>query len=94
MKVTVSVKGKTHSATRPFPKADHVVLTIPCPFCGVEPMKARGVGGMVKSHDSYRSDAITTCCGKPLDWIKATFDTIFGLEEDERVLNGPWRVYR
>ena len=93
--ITVSVGGKVHAATRSTPDADHVVVDMPCPHCKVMPLKVRGRGSPARGHDFYKNtDAITLCCGKSVDWIRAKLDTIFGLEEDERVLNGPWKVYR
>jgi len=94
MKITIGVEGKTYQATRP-EQSGHVEAAMKCLFCGAEPLRAKGVGSnIVKGRDYYLNDnAVTLCCNKPIDFIKSEFDTIFGLEEDEQVLNGPWRVY-
>jgi len=94
--ITVSVQGKTHPAIRPEPRSEHVEVAVKCPFCGALPLCVKGEGSnIVRGRDSYQNfSAVTLCCKKPVDWIKSQMDTIFGLEEDERVLNGPWKVYR
>ncbi len=40
------------------------------------------------------SDAGCVACGKTIGKLVVEYDTIFGAEEDERVLNGRPRVYR
>ena len=93
MKITVSVGGTKRAATRPFEGADHVVATGACPHCSIEPFKVRGSGISRNDHDSYYADAECVACGKFVGTIRAKMDTLFGIEEDERVLNGPYKVY-
>jgi len=64
-----------------------------CPGCDAEPF-------YVKTHPSQRHDDRTwkagaRCCecGDAVGWIYWAADTIFGTEEDERVLRGRTRVY-
>jgi hypothetical protein len=93
MKITVSVGGAKRAATRPFETADHVMVAGVCPLCGIEPFKVRGTGVSRNDHDSYYADAECVACSKFVGTIRAKFDTIFGIEEDERVLNGLYEVY-
>jgi hypothetical protein len=94
MEITVSVEGKVHAANRPNPESNFVVVDIPCPHCKSAPLEVRGRGKPERGHDFYKNtDTITLCCGEAVDWIRVKLDTLFGLEEDERVLRGPWRVY-
>jgi len=82
----------------PHPGADHVSvlgLGYACPRCGQAPVKAQG-GRMRRSADdrAYEADAYCAACKRPLGAIlRAEIDTLFGLEEDERVLGGMARVY-
>lgn len=66
-----------------------------CPGCGASPFLVRG-GNLrrdVGSHDRYQADGHSVCCGDPVGYLYAEVDTIFGAEEDERVLHGRARVY-
>jgi hypothetical protein len=77
------------------PTGAHVECkTEACPHCGEKPMKVQGTGKHIESHDTYAAGAICLCCGKSVGTLRARMDTIFGLEEDERVLvHGRARVY-
>ncbi|MDO8631119.1 MAG: hypothetical protein Q7R41_11565 [Phycisphaerales bacterium] len=94
MKITLTdTDGRKLVAAPPFEGADHVVVEHgKCPACGCAPLKARGQG-QTHDHDTYRADAICLECGKPCGVIHVKVSTIFGIEEDERVLNGRCRVY-
>ncbi len=48
---------------------------------------------MVKTYDTYESDGGCICCATVLGKLVVTVSTIFGIEEDERVLSGRCRVY-
>lgn len=90
MKVTVHVDGRERAAK---PQGDHVRIECPCPHCKASPLLARGTGIRSHDHDTYYADAVALCCGKPIGRMSTTVSTIFGIEEDERVLNGRARVY-
>jgi hypothetical protein len=64
-----------------------------CPGCGATPLVVQGHGRHRYTRDTFRVDGTALCCGDPVGHIYATMDTIFGLEEDEAVLNGRARVY-
>lgn len=94
MKVTL------HTATGPLPiratpGLAFAFVDIACPSCAAPaPMKIKGIGRRIHSHDTYAADARTLCCGASVGEIRAQVETLFGLEEDEAVLrHGRGRVY-
>ena len=64
-----------------------------CPGCGVTPFLIKGTG--IHKHDERTMRAGSHCvaCDDPVGYVYARVDTIFGLEEDRRVLAGRCRVY-
>lgn len=62
----------------------------PC-ACGCK--MVAGTGREIEGRDTYRAQGLCVQCRAPRGIIRAQVETIFGLEEDERVLAGPWRVY-
>jgi hypothetical protein len=94
MRIRLHLSGEAQRKCRlPFQGADHVVTDGKCPACGAHPFGVRGLGKRITSHDTYAADAVGTCCGKPVGELRVTLSTLFGLDEDERVLSGPWKVY-
>jgi hypothetical protein len=89
MKITVD----GHKATLPFEGADHVVVDGACPKCKGTPFTAKGQHITHHDHDTYYAHAICCKCGAPVGQMKTVVSTIFGIEEDERVLFGRCRVY-
>ena len=87
--------GVEHAAAPPFDGADHAIIydLDDCPLCHCKTLKVRGLGIRERGHDTYTADAQTICCGKPIGKLVVTVDTLFGIEEDERVLHGRCRVY-
>lgn len=58
----------------------------PNPECGAEPFYVKGSNRQAMNDDrTYRADGHCAKCGDPVGYIFAKTDTIFGLEEDERV---------
>lgn len=90
MKITVTCDGEILAATLPFRNCDHVVVGIAC-SCGS--VNVRGSGIREKTHDTYIADAVCCGCGKQRGAIRAKVSTIFGIEEDERMLSSVARVY-
>ena len=88
-------EGKVQELKLPFPEADAAVVQppAPCPHCGAEEMKVQGTGKHIESQDTYASNAITTCCSKHVGTIRAKVNTLFGIEEDERVFSMGVRIY-
>ena len=56
-------------------------------------MQVQGNGESVESRDTYRADAHCLACGETIGVLRVKMSTIFGIEEDKRVLNGRCRVY-
>jgi hypothetical protein len=91
MKVTLVYKSRTYKVT---PNGERARLAAQCPLCGAEPCDVVGTGMTIGSDDRhYRASAVALCCDRPLGELRAYPDTLFGLEEDERVLHGRPRVY-
>lgn len=93
MKVTVTIGGKRYKAKLPYPHAKYVVVDVACPECANNPLEAQGVGNQERGHDTIKSNCACTTCNKVIGTICVQVDTIFGLAEDDKVLNGRWRVY-
>jgi hypothetical protein len=70
-------------------------VDIACPHCGAPPpLRVQGTGRRIEGHDVYSADVFAACCSKPIGVVRAQMDTLFGLDEDERVLHhGRCRVY-
>lgn len=67
-----------------------------CPHCNTENVRVKGTGQSIDPNsprDTYRADAVCDSCGEPVGVLRVKMDTLFGIEEDERVLNGRARVY-
>jgi len=60
--------------------------------CGGEYLTVRG-GDPTVDYDTYTSKAVCAVCGEHLGTLKVKVSTLFGIEEDQRVLNGRARVY-
>jgi hypothetical protein len=86
--------GPTRKAKLPHAEAAYCVVEGACPHCKAEPFNAAGVrGSMVRGHDTYTSDAGCVGCKVVTGKLVVTVSTIFGIEEDERVLAGRCRIY-
>ena len=94
MKVYLEIEGVRHAASLPYNGADCVEVDVRCPVCMQEgPIRVVGDGIADRTHDEYRAHARHRGCGKHVGRLIAHVSTIFGIEEDERVLNGRPRVY-
>lgn len=87
--------GAEHEAAAPPDKGAPVVsIDAACPGCGARsPIEVAGKG--IERHDDrvYYARAFHVGCGTRLGVLCVEVDTIFGIEEDQRVLNGRPRVY-
>lgn len=83
----------TRDCTPPFVGADHAMVVGACPECGITPFKVAGKGMHIAEHDEYHADGYCLACKARVGTIIAVVSTIFGLEEDERMLAGRCRVY-
>lgn len=85
--------GSRRSATPPFRGADHAAVPGSCPACRAEPFRVAGRGLRVGAADEYHADGYCLDCRARVGRLVAQVSTLFGLEEDARVLGGAWRVY-
>jgi len=97
VKLTVTIDGAEYTLDPEAESARVRGLDV-CPRCGRKPHPEQGVhvqgrGRRIADHDVYEADGYAYCCGAALGLIRARVSTIFGLEEDERVLYGRARVY-
>lgn len=93
MKITVTINDKQFAANKPHEKSTCVEASTTCPSCKATPLQVQGNGNSVESRDTYRADARCLACGETIGVIRAKVSTLFGIEEDEHVLNGRCRVY-
>ncbi len=92
MKIKViTLDDQSFDATLPYDGAAFVTIER-CPLCGVADCNVVG-RETTHTHDVYQAEAKALCCEKRIGRIEVKVDTVFGIEEDERVLGGPWRVY-
>ena len=61
--------------------------------CGCKPFNVFGRSRHIVDDREYHAEAFCTSCSAAVGTIIAKPDTIFGIEEDDRVLNGRCRVY-
>lgn len=104
-KISITIDEKKHTVRLPYPSSREAIVDDihECPACGVKfpldgqgqpfpPFKVKGKNAR-HTHDTYVSDGVALCCERYVGKLEMKVDTIFGIEEDERVLNGPWKVY-
>lgn len=75
------------------PRPVFAVADCDCPSCGDAPLRVQGTGRTIGGHDWYRATGHCAACGARVGEVRAYVSTIFGIEEDERVLHGRARVY-
>lgn len=91
MKVTIIDADEHRHPARIAENGKHVTIAA-CPACGAGHPAIRGTGRTHHDHDTYYARARAACCGAELR-METAVDTIFGIDEDERVLLGRCRVY-
>ena len=64
-----------------------------CPHCEAFPFSVGGHGKHIEGHGTYAADASCIACGERVGVLRARVETLFGLEEDEAMMNGRARVY-
>jgi hypothetical protein len=88
--------GRRLRLKTPFDGDDHAdVVGELCPECGSEVFAVQG-GNMRPSEDdrAWEADGVSTCCKTPVGTIRAEVSTIFGVREDQAVLeHGRCRAY-
>ena len=97
MKVYLLVAGeKRCECTLAFDVADYVTVVTEdgCPQCKSKPLRVHGNGPRPSEDDrAYEADATSVCCGKVVGVLRAEVNMLFGVREDQAVLNGRCRVY-
>ena len=89
----MEIKVGTMTAKVPFEGAEHVIIK-KCPNCGEHDAPMFGVDPVRGFASMSSRDTLAKCCNTLLGLrMTVRFNTIFGLEEDERVLHGRCRVY-
>jgi hypothetical protein len=93
MKTSIIIKRKRYKVTIPYEGCNFVIVPNQnCQHCGEE-LKVQGKGNHIASHDTYAANAHCVNCKKVIGELQVKVDTIFGLEEDERVLCSRYKVY-
>ena len=93
MKITLTTnEGRRLVGSLAFPEAEQVDFKLADAHCGGEHLTARG-GDPTIDYDTYTSKAVCAVCGDHLGTLTVRVNTLFGIEEDQRVLNGRARVY-
>ena len=95
MEITWTHLNKRVACTLPFDNCTHVeAASGKCPSCGASPLKLHATQQEVYSFDTYRGIARCACCNAKVGGhLEVRIDTLFGIEEDERVIHGRCRVY-
>ena len=93
MTVTFVLADGTVRSVEPQDSGDRAHATGACPRCGAEPFAIAGRGRRIEGHDTYVAYGHCLACREYVGQIRARVSTIFGVEEDERVLGGRCRVY-
>lgn len=93
MKITVKLKsgGKAIAAKLPYEGAKYVTTDAECPSKGHYLDVAGGDPNV--GHNTIEAPAVCCACKEHVGTIVVKVSTIFGIEEDARVLNGRCRVY-
>jgi len=93
MKLTLIMEG---DRTRlKMPKDGATAILVPkqsCPHCKKE-LTVTGGGKHIKNQDTYAAPAICVACNMYVGELELQVSTLFGLEEDERVLSMGVKIY-
>lgn len=91
MRVILKLKSGRTVTLRPI--GARAEASCACPECGAR-LVVHGDGPQVSECDRYYfARGSCVACGKHVGEIRAYPSTIFGITEDERVLNGAAKVY-
>lgn len=74
------------------PVRTYAIAECACP-CGEARLMVTGRGQFNESHDTRAADAFAKCCNRRVGMLRVKFETLFGIEEDDAVLNARARVY-
>lgn len=94
MKITLKLpNGSVRQVPTPADGATSVHVPGKCPSCGASEFRVSGGEQSIDGHDTYAAPARCLDCHARVGQLRVKVNTLFGLEEDERVLNGRARVY-
>jgi hypothetical protein len=98
VKVTLELRDGTMLAVEQprYEGATAVEAAGACPYCARTPFMVAGSGRRLDpdhSHDTWLADAGCLACKAWVGYLRAKVSTLFGIEEDERVLRGACKVY-
>lgn len=93
MKITIRTGTGTIRCVLPYNGCAHVEAEGACPHCNEQPFLARCPSIDRHDYDTFYGQAHCVKCGARVGEMRATVSTIFGIDEDDCVLNGRPRVY-
>jgi hypothetical protein len=92
--ILVRPNGKRLPAKLPYEGADFAVLVTGCPECGAHEPKLQGTGRRPsKDGRAWEADAVALCCDRHVGTLRCEMNTLFGVEEDERVFRMGIKIY-
>jgi hypothetical protein len=71
---------------------DATMPGVACPACKAEPLVVHGFGRR-HDYDTFYADAMCMQCQARVGELRVKVNTLFGISEDEAVLQGRCRVY-
>ena len=92
-KPIIVIDGTPHKVVPPYSGAEYAdVPDVDCPKCS-EPLQVQGAGKHIVEYDTYASTAVCTKCHEAVGELRLKVNTLFGLEEDERVFSMGIKIY-
>lgn len=93
MKVTFKMGDKSYKIKKgDFPSLTAAIDNVICPHCQ-EPLEVQGTGKRISGYDTYTADAVCVKCQRLVGELVAKVNTLFGLEEDNRVFSMGVKIY-
>ena len=90
----VLFSGERMKCSQPFAEADFADVDGRCLVCGTTPFRVQGTGRRPSSDgQAWEAGGIAVCCNKHAGTIRVETGTLFGVEEDERVLAMGIKIY-
>ena len=91
MTITLVTNERTVLARLPYNGCPWVEVDYPCSGCGA--FRIAGSKPHVEEDSKITATAVCLGCRAPCGTLVVSTETLFGLEEDDRMLNGRPRVY-
>lgn len=90
LRVTLRTAEGRIECRLPYDQADFVVSAVAC-SCG--DARVQGAAIEIDDRETYGADAYCVGCGARRGRLLARVSTIFGIQEDEAVLNSRCKIY-